>query len=136
MAAIVMDTDVASYLIKGKDLPRPIAQALVGHRLCITFVTLAELRKWAVSSGWGIRRRAELDRWLGKVLVIYPDSDVVSIWGTLSAHAAQRGRPRPQNDTWIAACCIRHGVPLATLNTKDFEDFASFHGLVIVPSNM
>jgi predicted nucleic acid-binding protein len=25
---------------------------------------------------------------------------------------------------WISACCIRHGIPLATLNTKDFDDFS------------
>jgi hypothetical protein len=24
---------------------------------------------------------------------------------------------------WIAACCLTHGIPLATLNLKDYEDF-------------
>jgi predicted nucleic acid-binding protein len=32
----------------------------------------------------------------------------------------RRGRPRPVNDTWIAACCLVEGLPLATFNTKDF----------------
>ena len=42
----------------------------------------------------------------------------------MQAHAQLRGRPRPVNDTWIAACCLVHDLPLATFNTKDFEDFA------------
>jgi predicted nucleic acid-binding protein len=38
----------------------------------------------------------------------------------------------PQNDTWIAACCLVYDLPLATLNVKDFEDFAQHEGLTIV----
>jgi toxin FitB len=54
------------------------------------------------------------------------------VWGELSAAATQRGRPRPVNDTWIAACCIAYGLPLATLNVKDFADFAEHDGLALV----
>ena len=50
----------------------------------------------------------------------------------ISAHATARGRPRPPNDTWVAACCLTYDLPLATLNTKDFDDFADHEGLVIV----
>jgi toxin FitB len=51
------------------------------------------------------------------------------VWGGLSAAASQRGRPGPVNDTWIAACCLAYQLPLATLNLKDFKDFAEHHGL-------
>jgi toxin FitB len=33
---------------------------------------------------------------------------------------------------WIAACCLVDDLPLATLNTKDFVDFATYEGLVIL----
>jgi GNAT superfamily N-acetyltransferase len=33
---------------------------------------------------------------------------------------------------WIAATCITEGLPLATLNIKDFEDFAEHEGLRLV----
>jgi predicted nucleic acid-binding protein len=46
------------------------------------------------------------------------------------------GRPRPQNDTWIAACCLRYQVLLLTLNTADFSDFAVRHGLVLLGEQM
>jgi len=41
---------------------------------------------------------------------------------------AGRGRPRPQNDSWIAACCLAFDLPLATLNVKDFADYAEYEG--------
>jgi predicted nucleic acid-binding protein len=50
----------------------------------------------------------------------------------LQAHAQLRGRPRPANDTWIAACCLVHSVPLATLNHKDFADYAAHEGMTLV----
>jgi predicted nucleic acid-binding protein len=46
--------------------------------------------------------------------------------------AQRRGRPRPVNDTWIAACCIEGGLPLLTLNRRDFADFAEHDGLVLL----
>ncbi|HUZ43683.1 MAG TPA: hypothetical protein VMU63_04710 [Acidimicrobiales bacterium] len=52
-------------------------------------------------------------------------------WARLSAAAQRRGRPRPQNDTWVAACYARHGVGLVTLNQKDFVDFAQ-DGLILL----
>jgi hypothetical protein len=32
----------------------------------------------------------------------------------------------------MAACCLRCQVPLMTLNTADFSDFAAHHGLVLL----
>jgi toxin FitB len=46
--------------------------------------------------------------------------------------STRRGRPRPLNDTWIAACCIEGGLPLITLNRRDFADFAEHNGLVLL----
>jgi toxin FitB len=50
----------------------------------------------------------------------------------LQGHAQLRGRARPTNDTWIAACCLVRDLPLATLNLKDFTDFAQHEGLQLV----
>jgi toxin FitB len=81
---------------------------------------------------WGGPRRAELTSSLAARPTLPYTDDVARTWGEISAHAARRGRPRPQNDTWIAACCLVYGLPLATLNIKDFEDFAEHEGLVLL----
>jgi predicted nucleic acid-binding protein len=43
-----------------------------------------------------------------------------------------RGRPRPVNDTWVAACCLVRELPLATVNTKDYIDFSEHEGLELL----
>ena len=50
----------------------------------------------------------------------------------MTARAQRHGRPRPLNDSWIAACCIEGGLPLLTLNHRDFVDFAELDGLVLL----
>ena len=60
------------------------------------------------------------------------DEAVAATWGRLSAAAIRRGRPRPVNDMWIAACCLTQGITLATLNLRDYEDFNQHHGLHIL----
>ena len=70
--------------------------------------------------------------WLGRRVILPYDERVAWKWGQLSILAAQRGRARPINDTWIAACCIVAELPLATLNVKDFEDFAAHDVLRVI----
>lgn len=123
----MLDTDVASGLIK-RHLPPSLDAKLVGHRLVTTFVTAGELQRWAVQRDLGVRRKAELDRWVaGPVLT--GGRDVARRWGEIVAYAEKRGRPRPVNDSWIAACCLVYDLPLATLNVGHFDDFATFEGL-------
>ena len=128
MQPVVLDTDVASLLHRGK-LTGPVATRLVGREPLITFVTFGELTKWAEIRHWGARRREELAGWLSGIPVLPGDEAVGATWGRLSAAGFQRGRPRPVNDMWIAACCLAHEVPLATLNLKDYQDFTEHHGL-------
>lgn len=62
------------------------------------------------------------------------DEAVADKWGQLQARVQRRGRPRPQNDTWIAACRPVDDLPLATLNIKDFTDYAEHEGLTLISS--
>jgi toxin FitB len=131
VSLVVLDTDVASASFRNR-LPERLRARLAGQTLCISFVTLGELTKWATLRSWGPRRLAELAEWRQHVAVLEYDEAVAITWGQLQARAQQRGRPRPVNDTWIAACCLVDELPLATLNTKDFGDFATHEGLVVL----
>jgi toxin FitB len=81
---------------------------------------------------WAGPRRADLTRWLAARPTLPYTDEIARAWGEISAYAARRGRPRPQNDTWIAACCLVYDLPLATLNIKDFKDFAEHEGLTLI----
>jgi len=130
---VVLDTDVASLAFK-RQLPSWLASRLIGYRPAITFVTLAEMHKWMHLRSWGLPRRERLEQWLQPLPVLPGTPKVAHVWGEMSAYAQRRGRPRPQNDTWIAACSLAFEVPLATLNVKDYEDFVEYEGLeLLVP---
>jgi toxin FitB len=134
VSIVVLDTDAASLLHRRRLEPHD-AQHLIGATPAITFVTVGEFHKGMALRSWGERRRAELISWIARFLVVPYGEDVARRWGELAAAAQQRGRPRPVNDTWIAACCIADGVPLLTLNRKDFESFAAHDGLHLLGAN-
>lgn len=124
-------TYVASHAFLGKH-SRQHAARLTASTVCITFVTLGELTKWTEIRSWGPRRRESLARWLDRVLLLDFDGWVPVMWGGIQARAQLRGRPRPVNDSWIAACCLVARVPLATFNTKDYADFVQHDGLQLL----
>lgn len=125
---VVLDTDVASSLLRHRSPPM-IARALAGQVPAITFVTVGELIKWTLIRRWGQTRVARMHAFLDSLLVLPYDQRVAATWAELQAYAQLRGRPRPVNDTWIAACCLVRDLPLATFNTKDYVDFAAHEGL-------
>jgi toxin FitB len=52
--------------------------------------------------------------------------------GRVGRGSPAAGRPRPQNETWIAARCLLYEVPLVTLNAAGFTDLTEHHGLVLL----
>jgi predicted nucleic acid-binding protein len=128
---IILDTDVASLSIKNA-LPPALLRGLLGAQVGITFITLGELSRWALFRNWGPSKVAGLEAWLSTRPTLPYDDAVARKWGEISAYATRRGRPRPQNDSWIAASCLAYDLPLATLNVKDFADFAEYEGLRII----
>jgi predicted nucleic acid-binding protein len=131
LADVVLDTDAAS-LIQRDRAPAWFDAHLSGARVWLTFVAVGELTKWAEVRGWGPARRTALEAWVDHRSLIPYDGQIARTWGELAGAAQRRGRPRPQNDTWVAACCLRYRVPLLTMNTRDFNDFAAFHGLELL----
>lgn len=131
MSYLVLDTDVTSLSFK-QQLPPALLARLTGRPTCITFVTFGELTQWEVIRRWGSRRRADLAQRLAHMPVLPGDNEVARMWGRISAGAKLRGRTPPQNDTWIAACCLVYDLPLATRNVKDFEDFVNYEGLTVI----
>ena len=128
MRPVVLDTDVASTILRGR-LTDQLRARLAGRALAISFVTLGELTKWTVLRSWGPRRLADLADFRRNLGVLPFDEAVATRWGQIQAQAQIRGRIRPINDSWIAACCLARELPLATLNVKDYADLVENEGL-------
>jgi predicted nucleic acid-binding protein len=53
---------------------------------------------------------------LSRIPVLHSSDDNAAIWAEIAASAEWRGRPRPQNDTWVAVCCLAYELSMATPN--------------------
>src|SRR5690348_16487545 len=106
MDAILLDTDVFSYLMREGD---PHAAAFRPHvadkSVAISFVTVAELLFGAEKKRWGAAKKADLESRLRLVLVIPFDLDTCRVYARTRA-SLPKGRTVAPNDLWIAACAI------------------------------
>lgn len=116
---LVLDTDIVSNLLNPVFGLR-LARDLVSAELSITYVTVGELHRGAEHASWGPRRREALTAALDELAVIPGDADVARRWGVMTGSLLRAGRPLPANDSWIAACCLHHDLPLLTYNPRDF----------------
>lgn len=128
MSLVVLDTDVASALLRRRPSPT-LLRDLDGSIPAVTFVTIGELTKWTLVRHRAPSRRDQLRAFLDAMVTLPYDTLVATRWGEIQAYAQLRGRPRPVNDSWMAACCLVRDDPLVTFNTKDYVDFVEHEGL-------
>ena len=117
---IVVDTDVVSYLFKLHPLADPFISALEGHRLFVSFMTLAEIEHGMLRAKWGERLQHRMHRHLEKYEVVNSTRELCRLWSMVMEESASKGRRISPEDAWIAATALRLNLPLATNNRKHF----------------
>jgi predicted nucleic acid-binding protein len=127
--ALVVDTDVASFLFKKDTRATLYVPHLSGHMLTISFQTLAELELWALSAGWGVRRKQQLEQYLRRYIVQDSSPALGRRWAEVVDGARRRGRPVAAADAWVAATALLLNVPLVTNNESHFS---SIPGLTVI----
>lgn len=125
MPTLLLDTDVFSFLLKGDSRASAYAALIQGHRLAVSFMTVAELFQWAAVRNWGARRIAHLEQTLTSYLIVPVDVEMCRIWGRLRAEQQSAGHTISPQDAWIAATALRHTLPLVTHNASDYQGIAS-----------
>ena len=73
---------------------------------------IGELRYGAYHSTKVSENLVKIDALEMRCTVIEIDSQVADIYGSIRAELAHAGSPVPENDIWIAACCLRLELPL------------------------
>ncbi|MBI5846768.1 MAG: type II toxin-antitoxin system VapC family toxin [Nitrospirae bacterium] len=124
-AKIILDTNIVSYLMKGGPLAEAYKPHVQGKLLAISFITVGELYFGAEKDRWGEQKRKRLETTLRNFVVIPYDHDIARCYGRVVAERRRNGQPISLNDAWIAACAVRHAVPLVTHNAKDFVRISS-----------
>lgn len=116
----VVDTDVVSFLFKNHPIGARYEADLAGRTLLISFMTLAELDRWAIQSKWGAARREWLRLYLERFVLLPYSRRLCTMWAEVTVAAQSRGRRIECADAWIAATALRHDVPLVTHNRSDY----------------
>jgi toxin FitB len=128
MAGIILDTNVISVVAHEKE-NNPAREwyfAQNENDLYLTSVTLAEITQgiWRLEKSHSRRAyyMSQLDRietQFGDRILPF-DRPAARLWGQLRGEHMRRGRILPELDTQIAAIALRHGMSVATGNTKHF----------------
>ena len=118
---MVVDTDVVSYLFKNDTRAMPFRPLLTGKLLVVSFMTLAELDRWALIYHWGEGRKRRMEDHLRPYVVYHSDRDLCRRWAEVFNEAKLKGRPLSVTDAWVAATSLHTGYPLVTHNRKHYE---------------
>jgi tRNA(fMet)-specific endonuclease VapC len=119
---VLLDTNIAIYLAKGHTLAERYRPQLEGHVLALSFATVAELFYTSRRSRAPEQTITFWSSMLPYYILLFPDLRTCEIWAQVAATCHDRGRPRQDNDLWIAATALRHRLPLVTHNRRDFSD--------------
>ena len=120
--AVLVDTDVFSYLMNGTGYASVYKPHVQGKLVAVSFVTVGELYFGAYRKSWGAERIADLKDKLRSVSIVPYDEAVCRTYAEIKSAMQSKGKPVADNDLWIAACAIRHGIPLVSNNAKHFAD--------------
>lgn len=123
---VALDTNALSDFAAGSDA---LGEALLPFRsLALPITVLGEYRYGLLGS----KKKMRLDQWLEELLSEVRVLDATSRTSRVYAQVRQQlrtaGTPIPENDVWIAATAMEHGLPLATRD----RHFRVVKGLEIV----
>ncbi len=123
MFEFMLDTDTVSWALRGQGA---VPARLLEHRpsqLCISSITLAELRFGADAKGSRKLHRL-IDTFVTSVAVMPFDEAAAGRFGPVASALARRGEPIGTFDTLIAAHALSLGLTFVTNNTKHFRRVA------------
>lgn len=123
MPQYMLDTDTVSFALRGQGR---VATRLLEHRpseLCLSSITLAELRYGAEA-----RRSRKLHRLISTfadaIEILAFDQAAASRFATVAAVLARRGEPIGTFDTLMAAHALSLRLTFVTNNTRHFARVA------------
>lgn len=129
MSRVMVDTDVVSFLFKNDSRASLYRTHLLGKELVISFMTLAELLRWALERNWDKTRQTRLKEHLRQFAVHPFDAGPCRTWAEVSHAARKSSRPIETADAWSAATAVHHVIPLVTHNRRHY---AGVPGLLLV----
>src|SRR3970282_217614 len=119
MRAYMLDTDTVSFALRGQGR---VAARLLEHRpsqLCISSITLAELR-FGAEARRSRKLHSLISAFVEAVALAAFDQPAAERFAAVAASLARRGEPIGTFDTLMAAHALSLGVTFVTNNAKHF----------------
>ena len=120
MSEVVVDTDVVSFLFKNHPIGQRYDPELTGRVAVVSFMTVAEVERWALQHRWGTQRLHWLHLYLQRFTVAPSSPDLCRGWAEVMVAAQAAGRRIECADAWIAATAVLYQAPLVTHNRNDY----------------
>ena len=120
--AVVVDTNIVSYIFKEDTRAELYEPHLLHVPKFISFMSLAELRRWQKINNWGKRKVKEFEGLLLDFGIVHSDEELCEIWAKVKSDAHKKGNPIDTADAWIASVALLFDVPLVTHNRRHFEN--------------
>jgi tRNA(fMet)-specific endonuclease VapC len=73
------------------------------------------------------RKLAEIDEMVRRSTTLAGDGETARVYANVRQRLKAAGTPLPENDIWIAAICLQHGLTLLTLD----RHFDRINGLAL-----
>lgn len=122
----MLDTDSVSFALRGQGR---VAARILEHRpseICISAITLAELR-YGAARRKSARLHDLIDAFSLNVAVMPFDEVCATRFAAVAAELAERGSPIGEYDALIAAHAVALELTLVTNNGKHFSRVAGLH---------
>ena len=120
MNRVVADTEGVSFLFKNHPIGKRYDPELAGRVALISFMTVAEVERWAIQYRWSEHRVHWLHSYLRRLTVVPSSPDLCRKWAEVMVAAQAAGRRIECADAWIAATALLYDAPLVTHNRGDY----------------
>jgi tRNA(fMet)-specific endonuclease VapC len=107
---VILDTNGLSALADGDPALEPILNKII--RISIPVIVLGEYRYGISQSRYRKQYEQWLDEYVSRFLIFDVDKQTTVFYSSIRVELKKAGTPIPANDTWIAALCRQHNLPL------------------------
>ena len=111
-SSLILDTSVIIDAFRGKTLTRQQLES--ADVLYLPSIVVGELHRGLYKSQKADEGRAKIVRLQSVSIGLDVDAHTGEYFAMVDSALARKGYPIPDNDVWIAALAIQHGLPLFT----------------------
>ncbi len=112
-----LDTNAVVQILNGTLDPTQLGF----DEILVPMIVVGELFFGAHKSTRIAENRRRLLDFLDLISIVAVDVEVAELYGRIKTQLRRIGKPIPENDMWIAATAMRHGLPLIS-NDKHFRE--------------